>query len=162
MEPTVVRPDAARKIQLYDVHFAYAVGATESDGRLAALVVTIPPKTLIKPHVHTREDEFSFILEGTIGVRQGDATADDVPTGSWLIKPRTIPHAMWNVGETPARVLEIVSPGGIESYFEQIAPILREHGPDWTLRYNDLADAFGLTILNDWTDELKAKYGVTL
>ena len=162
MEPTVVRPDAAHQIDLYDVHFAYGVGAAESDGRLAALEVTIPPKTLIKPHVHTREDEFSFVIEGSIGVRQGDATADDLPAGSWLIKPRTIPHAMWNVGDTPARVLEIVSPGGLESYFEQIAPILREHGPDWTRRYDALAGEFGLTILNDWTDELKAKYGITL
>jgi quercetin dioxygenase-like cupin family protein len=162
MEPKVVRPDEAHRTQLYDVIFNYGVGAAETDGRLSMLEVTIPPKTLIKPHLHTREDEFSLVLAGSIGVRAGDATTEDVPTGSWLIKPRSVPHAMWNVADTPARVLEVVMPGGLERYFEEIAPVLKEHGPDWTTRYNALADAYGLTILDDWTDELRAKYGITL
>jgi quercetin dioxygenase-like cupin family protein len=162
MEPKVVGPDQASRIQLYDVLFTYAIGAAETDGRLSMLEVTIPPRTLIKPHLHTREDEFSLVLAGRIGVRAGDATTDEVPTGSWLIKPRSVPHAMWNVSDEPARVLEVVIPGGLERYFEEIAPVLKEHGPDWTQRYNTLADAHGLTILDDWTDELKAKYGITL
>jgi hypothetical protein len=69
---------------------------------------------------------------------------------------------MWNVGSEPARILEVVMPGGLERYFEQVAPILREQGPDWTQRYYALADEFGLTILNDWSDELKGRYGITL
>jgi hypothetical protein len=40
--------------------------------------------------------------------------------------------------------------------------VLREHGPEWTKRYRDIAEAYGLTILDDWSDELKAKYGITL
>jgi quercetin dioxygenase-like cupin family protein len=162
MEAKVVRPDEARSIKLYDVVFNYGVGAAETDGRLSMLEVTIPPKTLIKPHIHTREDEFSLVLAGPIGVRAGDATTDEVPTGSWLIKPRSVPHAMWNVSDQPARVLEVVMPGGLERYFEEIAPVLKEHGADWTERYNALADEYGLTILDDWTDELNARYGITL
>ena len=69
---------------------------------------------------------------------------------------------MWNVLDEPARILEVVIPGGLESYFEQIAPILLEHGPDWTKRYNALAEQFGLDILDDWSNELQAKYGITL
>ena len=53
-------------------------------------------------------------------------------------------------------------PWRLERYFEEIAPILREHGPEWTKRYNAAADAYGLTILDDWTDELKERYGITL
>lgn len=162
MEPQVVRPDQANRIQLYDVIFNYGIGAEATDGRLSMLEVTIPPRTLIKPHMHTREDEFSLVLDGSIGVRQDDRTVDDVPTGSWLIKPRSIPHAMWNVTDRPARVLEVVSPGGLEHYFEEIAPVLMEHGPEWTKHYRELAEAYGLTILDDWSDELKAKYGITL
>jgi hypothetical protein len=85
-----------------------------------------------------------------------------IPTGSWLVKPRSIPHAMWNIADEPARILEVVAPGGLERYFEQIAPVLMEHGPEWTQRYKELADEHGLTILDDWSDELKAKYGITL
>jgi quercetin dioxygenase-like cupin family protein len=162
MEPKVVLPDEGSSVRLNDVVFRYGVGAAETEGRLSMLEVTIPPRTLIKPHAHTREDEFSLVLEGPIGVRAGDATTEEVPTGSWLVKPRAVPHAMWNVSDHPARVLEVVMPGGLERYFEEIAPILREHGPEWTKRYNAAADAYGLEILDDWSDELKARYGITL
>jgi uncharacterized cupin superfamily protein len=112
--------------------------------------------------LHTREDEFSLVLAGEISVRQGDQTTEAIPTGSWLVKPRSIPHAMWNVANEPARILEVVAPGGLERYFEQIAPVLMEHGPEWTRRYRALAEDFGLQILDDWSDELQARYGITL
>jgi quercetin dioxygenase-like cupin family protein len=162
MNPKVVRPDEVREISLYDVLFRYGIGADESDGALSVLEVTIPPRTLVKPHMHDREDEYSLILSGVVGVRLGDETVEEIPAGSWLAKPRSVPHAMWNVTDDPVRILEVVLPGGIERYFEQIAPVLQEHGPDWTKRYYALAEEFGLTILDDWSDELKARYGISL
>ncbi len=162
MEPKVVLPQDASSIQLYETVFRYGVGTDETDGRLSMLEVTIPPRTLIKPHAHTHEDEFSFVVAGRIGVRAGDHTTEEVPAGGWLIKPRSVPHAMWNLSDEPARVLEVVMPGGMEHYFEEIAPVLREHGPEWTKRYDAIAEAYGLTILDDWTDELTARYGITL
>ena len=162
MDAKVIRPDDARSVTLKQTVFRYGIGADETDGRLSMLEVSIPPRTLIKPHLHTNEDEFSLVLAGPIGIRSGEETTEDVPTGSWLVKPRSIPHAMWNLGGQPARVLEVVMPGGLERYFEEIAPVLREHGPEWTKRYSALADAYGLTILDEWSDELQAKYGITL
>ncbi|MET1232792.1 MAG: cupin domain-containing protein [Candidatus Limnocylindrales bacterium] len=162
MVPKIVRPPGVHSISLYDVMFRYGIGSDDSDGALSMLEVTIPPRTLVKPHTHTREDEYSLILSGTVGARLGEETVDEIPAGSWLVKPRSIPHAMWNVNDEPVRILEVVLPGGIERYFEQIAPVLTEHGPDWTKRYNELADEFGLTILDDWSNELQARYGITL
>jgi len=43
-----------------------------------------------------------------------------------------------------------------------LAPILHEHGPEWTQRYSELAERFGLTILDDWSNELQERYGITL
>lgn len=162
MEPKVIQPDQAKTVALRETLFRYGIGADETDGRISLLEVTIPPRTLIKPHVHTKEDEFSLVLAGPIGVRSGPDTTEEVATGSWLIKPRDIPHAMWNLGDQPARVLEVVMPGGLEHYFEEIEPILREHGPEWTKRYDAAAQAYGLEILDDWSDELQAKYGIRL
>jgi quercetin dioxygenase-like cupin family protein len=162
MVPKIVRPDDEHRVSLYQVLFRYGVGADESDGSLSMLEVTIPPRTLVKPHMHSREDEYSLILSGSVGARLGDETVEEIPEGSWLVKPRSVPHALWNVSDEPVRILEVVLPGGIERYFEQIAPILKEHGPDWTKRYRGLGDEFGLTILDDWSDELQAMYGITL
>lgn len=162
MVPKVVRPDGAHRVQLNDVVFRYGIGSVQTDGGLSMLEVTIPPRTLVKPHMHTLEDEYSLLLSGRVGARLGDETVEEIPAGSWLVKPRSIPHAMWNVTKEPVRILEVVLPGGIERYFEQIGPILREHGPDWTKRYYAVAQEFGLTILDDWSDELTARYGITL
>ena len=163
MDARVIRPDEAESVTLKRTVFRYGFRAEHVDGQLSMLEVTIPPRTLIKPHVHTREDEFSLILEGTIGVRTADTTVEEVPAGSWLVKPRDIPHAMWNLSDSaPARVLEVVLPGGMERYFEEIEPVLRERGPEWTQRYNALAEEYGLDILDDWSNELQAKYGITL
>ncbi len=162
MVPKVVRPEEARRIALYDVVFRYGIGSEESDGTLSMLEVTIPPRTLVKPHMHTREDEFTLILDGAVGARLGTDTIEEIPAGSWLSKPRSVPHAMWNVGTEPARILEVVMPGGLERYFEEIAPVLTQHGPDWTKRYEALAEEYGLEILNDWSDELQSRYGITL
>ena len=162
MKPKVVLPDEAKTLSLYDVQFRYGIASAETDGGLALLEVTIPPRTLVKPHAHSKEDEFSLVLSGPIGVRVGEQTVEEVPTGSWLAKPRSVPHAMWNVSNQPARVLEVVSPAGLESYFEKIAPVLREHGPEWTQRFYELAEEYGLSVLDDWSDELKATYGITL
>jgi hypothetical protein len=92
----------------------------------------------------------------------GEETVEEIPAGSWLVKPRSVPHAMWNANDEPARILEVVTPGGLEGYFERIAPVLTQRGPDWTQRFYALADEYGLTILDDWSDELQAKYGITL
>ena len=89
MDPRVVRSDEAHQVRLNDVVFDYGLKAADSDGQVSILQVTIPPKTLIKPHVHGREDEFTLILAGTVGARMGDSTPE-IPAGSWLAKSRAV------------------------------------------------------------------------
>jgi quercetin dioxygenase-like cupin family protein len=162
MQARVIGPGEGPSVSLYDTRFDYKVEGADTAGGLAFIEVTVPPRTLVKPHQHAREDEISLILSGTLGARLGDVTTETIPTGSYLLKPRGVPHALWNLGDEPARLLEIVSPAGLEPYFRELAPILQERGPEWTQRYRRLADDYGLTILDDWSDELKARYGITL
>jgi quercetin dioxygenase-like cupin family protein len=162
MRPAVHEASCQHTAALYGVAFAYRLETANTDGHAAVLEVTIPPRTLVKPHQHSKEDEFSLILSGRVGARIGDATYEEIPAGSSIVKPRDIPHAMWNVTDEPARILEIVMPAGLEDYFAELAPILRENGPEWTERFYELATRYGLTILDDWSNELKARYQITL
>jgi len=155
----VVPPGEGKRVMLFAVRFDYKVTAADSGGALAALEVTIPPKTLVKPHNHSREDEFTVVLSGTVGARVGDRVVE-AAAGASLVKPRGIPHAMWNAGPEPARVLEVLSPGGLEAYFEELAPALRAKIPPAT--YDALAGRYGLTIQNDWIEELERTYGVKM
>jgi quercetin dioxygenase-like cupin family protein len=162
MRPALHEASAHRTVALYGVEFLYRLEGANSDGGAAVLEVTIPPRTLVKPHQHSKEDEFSLILSGRVGARIGDETYEEIDAGASIVKPRDIPHAMWNVTDEPACILEIVMPAGLEEYFTELAPILHEHGPEWTERFYELATRYGLTILDDWSNELQARYGITL
>ena len=153
---------AQRSLALFAVEFGYKLEGAHTDGRLAVLEVTIPPRTLVKPHQHSREDEWSLVLAGPVGARIGDTYYEEIDPGATVVKPRGIPHAMWNLADEPARILEIVMPAGLETYFEELAPILRERGHEWTERYYAVAEQYGLTILDDWSKELQVRYDITL
>jgi len=155
----VVPPGEGRCVMLFAVRFDYKVTSADSGGALAALEVTIPPRTLVKPHNHSREDEYTVVLEGTVGARVGDGIVE-AGTGASMVKPRGVPHAMWNAGSEPARVLEVLCPGGLEEYFEELAPALRAKVPP--AEYDALAHRYGLTIENDWIEELERTYGVKM
>ena len=159
--PSVVPPGAGRSVKLFGVRFAYKVTGAESGGQLALLEVEIPGATLVKPHTHTREDEFSLVLAGTVGVRVGDDVLEAGP-GTYLMKPRGVPHAMWNRGSEPVRVLEILSPAGLESYFEEPAPVLAHEDGAGPPEYYALAERYGITINDDWIEDLERTYGVKL
>jgi quercetin dioxygenase-like cupin family protein len=159
--PKLVAPDDGKSIMLFGVRFDYKIVSADTGGTIAALEVEIPPGTLVKPHNHSREDEFSLVLAGTVGVRVGDSVLE-ASQGAYLVKPRGTPHAMWNAGSERAKVIEILSPGGLEDYFEELAPILGQHGGDAPQRYHELADRYGITIEDDWIEELERRYHVRL
>ena len=157
--PKMVAPGEGKTVMLFGVRFRYKVESGDCGGSLAVLEVEIPAKTLVKPHTHAREDEFSLVIEGTVGARVGDRVLQAGP-GTYLIKPRSVPHAMWNAASAPAKVVEILCPGGLESYFEELAPILAQHGTP--PEYYQLAETYGITIQNDWIEDLESTYGVKL
>ena len=69
-------------------------------------------------HVHDREDECFYVLDGELSIRcGGDAFA--AAAGSFVFLPRGRPHRFWAAGP-PARLLLICVPGGIEDYFREI------------------------------------------
>ena len=72
------------------------------------------------PHIHRREDEAFFILEGEITFMLGDKKVVARP-GSFIQGPRGIPHAFKNENAAPARMLILVTPPGFEQFMAEIA-----------------------------------------
>ena len=90
----------------------------------------MPPQALAAPlHRHSREDEYSFVLEGRVGALLGDDLVYGEP-GDLIFKPRDQWHTFWNAGSEPARILEIISPAGFEGYFEEMIDLLQGGPPD--------------------------------
>lgn len=101
------------------------ITARESGGGVEHL---LPPHALAAPlHRHTRED--SYVLEGRVGALLGEEEGfGDV--GYFIFKPRGQWHTFWNVGDVPARILEIISPGGFEEAFRELAVFGDELTPE--------------------------------
>jgi gentisate 1,2-dioxygenase len=81
------------------------------------------PRALAAPlHRHTREDEYSYVIEGRIGALLGDDVLFG-NTGDLIFKPRNQWHTFWNAGDQPARILEIISPAGFERFFGDLVDL---------------------------------------
>src|SRR5262249_36315786 len=157
--PKLVAPGEGKTVMLFGVRFSYKVVSADSGGSLAVLEVEIPSGTLVKPHNHSREDEFSLVLSGMVGARIGDRLLAAGP-GTYLVKPPGPPHAMWTAGGGPAKGAESLPPPGLEGYFEELAPILAQHRTP--PEYYQLAENYGITIQDDWIEDLERTYRVKL
>ncbi len=115
-------------------------------GGVAIVEHTIRPRALAAPiHTHVREDEYSFVLSGRLGAQIGDEVVEAGP-GDVVLKPRGVAHAFWNPGDEETRVLEIISPGGFDAYFVDMAPLLSVQGAPDLDAVAALQERFGLTM----------------
>ena len=134
MRPTDIHvpPTEGERADLPGLGTRYIVRSDQTDGRFALVEHTIPPRGLAAPvHTHTNEDEYSYVLSGRMGAMVGDEVVEAGP-GEFVTKPRGIRHAFWNAGEEEVRLLELISPGGFDQYFADIAPLLAgDREPDF-------------------------------
>ena len=99
----------------------FLLEASASEGRVSVVEHWVPPRTLAAPlHRHSREDEYSLVLSGRMGVQLGDRVVEAGP-GDFVLKPRGEWHTFWNAGAEECRLLEIISPGGFEAMFKEMA-----------------------------------------
>jgi gentisate 1,2-dioxygenase len=71
-------------------------------------------------HRHSREDEYSYVLEGRLGALLGEDVLEAGP-GDLVFKPRDQWHTFWNAADEPCRILEIIAPAGFERFFAELA-----------------------------------------
>jgi quercetin dioxygenase-like cupin family protein len=86
--------------------------ATDTGGQMTIVEMTEPPGAQAPLHVHHREDEAFWILEGDATFEVGDTTIE-AHAGDYLFGPRDIPHR-YTVGDAGCRMLFICTPAGFE------------------------------------------------
>ena len=98
----------------------FMIDGVDAGGRFSLVEHAIAPGALAAPmHKHSKEDEFTFVLEGTFAAVLGGREVLAGP-GDLLFKPRAEWHTFWNPGTTTTRVLEIISPAGLEEFFRLV------------------------------------------
>ena len=119
----VLSPDEGETVWLRKLGIRFMIGGEQTGGRFALVEHPIGPRALAAPmHTHEHEDEYTYVLEGEVGVQIGEEVLIARP-GDLVFKPRGVPHAFWNPADEPARALEIISPAGFERYFAELAPL---------------------------------------
>ncbi|HLX59480.1 MAG TPA: cupin domain-containing protein [Ktedonobacteraceae bacterium] len=160
-EDLLVKPGMGETVALGGVGVIFKVFGPLTGGALSIVEHPVAPGTLAMPHTHHGEDELSYVLEGEVGVKIGDLVVQ-ATAGSYVFKPRGIPHTFWNAGPGPARLLEIICPAGFETYFREMARLLQPSGPPDPEQVAALAEKYGLTYHPEWIEELATAFHVKL
>jgi mannose-6-phosphate isomerase-like protein (cupin superfamily) len=127
---STVEPDSADRIDLGGFGVAWKIPGAATGERFAVVHHPLAPRALAAPlHRHAREDEYSYVVEGTLGALLGDEVLTALP-GTWVFKPRNQWHTFWNAGDVPCEIIEIISPAGFEEFFRELAALFGDGLPD--------------------------------
>jgi quercetin dioxygenase-like cupin family protein len=133
----------------------------EETGSISIVEHVFSPGALVPPHIHTLEDEISYVVSGDIGFRSNGKEVT-LAAGGYIVKPRGELHSMWNAGSTPARMIEIISPAGFEKYFIELAEaVAAARGMPDQDTMGSLAGRYGLSFDLSEIPDLVARYGLT-
>lgn len=128
----------------------YTIKASGEDtgGAFTLIEMLIPPQSGALPHLHEREEESFYILEGSLRFQVGNENLL-AAAGTFIKTPRGVGHAFKNVGTTPARVLLLVTPAGLEKFFEEVGqPAGESPSPPDLEQIKKTAPKYGVTILS--------------
>ena len=160
VEPTVLRPEGGKAGFLGSIGVRFLIGGAEAGGGFSLVEHPMSAHALAAPlHRHSREDEYSFVLEGRVGALLGEDVVYG-GRGDLICKPRGQWHTFWNAGEEPARLLEIISPAGFERYFEELV----DRGGSTALEPAErmaLASRYGLEVDPQSVPDLLRRFDLT-
>jgi quercetin dioxygenase-like cupin family protein len=160
----VLSPDEGETVWLRKLGIRFMIRGEGTQGNFALVEHPIGPRALAAPmHTHEREDEYTYVLEGEIGVQIGEEVLVAQP-GDLVFKPRGVPHAFWNSADEPARALEIISPAGFERYFAELAPLFppANQGPLDEEAVGAVREKYGLEMDMGSIPVLAERHGLTL
>ncbi len=141
----------------------WKIDGDETEERFSIVEHPIPSRSLAAPlHFHHNEDEYSYVLEGKLGALLGEEVVEAGP-GAWVFKPRGEWHTFWNAGDTPCRIIEVISPAGFENYFRDIAIVFAEagDGPPDLGRFAEVNERYELDMDFESIPVLCERFGLT-
>lgn len=159
--PRIVPPDNGDEGFLGSIGVRWMIDGADAGQRFSLVEHAMSPRALAAPvHRHTREDEYSYVLEGRLGALLGDDVVEAGP-GDLVFKPRDQWHTFWNAGDQPCRILEIIAPAGFEVFFRELDALggVLQADPDDVAA---LSARYGLEMLPETVPDLFQRFGVRM
>jgi mannose-6-phosphate isomerase-like protein (cupin superfamily) len=154
---TIVGSDDGKEGFLGSIGVRFMIDGAGAGERFSRVEHPMSPRALAAPlHLHTREDEYSFVLQGRMGALLGDDAVEAGP-GDLVFKPRNQWHTFWNAGDEPCRILEIISPAGFERFFQELVDMggVAEADPEV---FAQLRERYGLEMQPETVPELLERF----
>lgn len=121
--PTVVRAGKGKVLNVLGHQATLKLTTRETGGVYYVFELVSPPGLGVPPHVHEREDEMLWIVDGEFEVMLGDES-QKVGGGTMLHLPRRVPHGFTNVGKRRGKTVFTVVPGAsFEKFFDELAAL---------------------------------------
>ena len=156
-EPRIIRAGEGLVLGPPGSQDRFMIDAGDTGGRMAVVEHILGPAQLAAPmHLHTAEDEFSYVLEGRVGAILSGRVVYAEP-GDLVFKPRGEWHTFWNAGDGTARILELISPAGLDQLFRRLDVLTEELDPDEFAR---MAAEFGCSLDLEATGPLVERHGL--
>jgi quercetin dioxygenase-like cupin family protein/catechol 2,3-dioxygenase-like lactoylglutathione lyase family enzyme len=96
----------------------FLITGAETGGAFFMAEVSVPPGGGPRPHVHHREEESFYLMQGALTIQVGGKTLNASP-GDFVHLPRGVVHSFRNTGNVDAKFLLVVTPAGLEKFFEE-------------------------------------------
>jgi mannose-6-phosphate isomerase-like protein (cupin superfamily) len=122
---TIKQPGEGRTVAVVGDVYRFLATGEDTNGKYALWEAIVPPGGGPPPHVHSREEEGFYILEGEITILVGDQHLVAGP-GVFANMPVGMPHSFKNEGSQSARMLISVAPAGLERMFFEFGVLLQE------------------------------------
>jgi mannose-6-phosphate isomerase-like protein (cupin superfamily) len=140
----VLGPDEGQRLEaMGNVHLNKAVGA--DTGGAWALVELHATGANPPLHLHEREDEAFYVLQGRVRVWVGDAEFE-ADAGSFVLAPRGVPHTYARQPGSDLKLLVLIVPAGFEQMFDEIAFMSQANQQD-PAALSEVAARYGVQIL---------------
>jgi len=157
----VLGPKDGKAGFLGSIGVRFMIDGAETGGGFSLVEHPMSPRALAAPlHRHSREDEYSFVLEGRVGALLGDEVLVGSP-GDLIFKPRGQWHTFWNAGDEPARLLEIIAPAGFEEFFAELDAMGGAMQAD-PQEFGALAARYGLEVQPDTVPGLVERFDLRM
>lgn len=139
-QPIAVQPGSGKKLNNLGV--THLLTSAQTGGAYYLCEAVFGPESGSRLHIHHREDEVIYVLEGAIDIRL-DNDKLHVPVGGVIHLPKKVPHALHNPLKIPLKFMVHAIPGGLENYFDEVEAAIQNG-----------------TLDDDMHTRISAKYGL--
>lgn len=161
-ERIIVQPGEGELIaSVFGYNVIRKIAAQQTSGAFSIVELIYPPGNFTPPHRHEKADEVGYVLEGELGVMVAEEDFR-VRTGSFFVRPRGVPHAIWNISDRHAKLLDMYTPAGLEAWFQELAKLVSGSQPPTVDTLFEAGRRYDTLFMPELAPRLIQKFGLKL